>query len=321
LQVNATLVHPEPAIPATRFLNAVERVLEHGLNRTTLKLPAKGAYDLDAYMRIRVQTSALVHQLASDPEREAYDIREPPSIHWHASSSARSQDLVYAEVIGGDPVSVRHDDMPAITWADPLGFFRCAQAFGLGQGERIRTLSGHVGQPRDSDPVVDALGELCKKAAEVTKQQLVVRVTVSRESLEKLLVEARSRELNDARQLARSVPLVGKERPEPPARALYVCIYPVSETPVFNRLDLACLETVSLCGEEEVHVLLGAPPAFASGTDPRVEFGELFDTEITGDIVGLGAVWTATEGLARLLGYQSSDIMLMGADGSPADAI
>src|SRR5262249_39077619 len=128
----------------------------------------------------------------------------------------------------------------------------------------------------------------------------------------------RTRELADARALSRGVLLKGQRRPEPGARATYVCLHRPEGRGPGPRLAFAYIETTSESGEGQAYVTDRPPPGFGNPEETLKRYGELFEQELTGEYIR-GLNGPATQGLAQLLGYHPEDIVLVDADSRPAD--
>ena len=136
LEVYDVVCHSHEAVAAERFVGAIERVLGTRLRSgSSVKLEMETPYDPDTFMRLRVDALKLLAERCDDLERRVFALEEVPSIHWHFDEAHNI--LVQGEVFGGEPRSVRHDHAPPINQGDGLTFFRYAEAFDLGEGERL----------------------------------------------------------------------------------------------------------------------------------------------------------------------------------------
>jgi hypothetical protein len=318
LEVIDVIDHPSEAIPVERFVGAAERALGLQLTRTpNVRLEMETPYDPDTYMGVRVSAFELISGRLDEIERRVFGLEHAPTIHWYLNEEGDV--LIQGEAYGGEPRAVRHDDVPVIQTGDPLTFFKYAEAFGLAEGERLLRLNHRGGRPFGDEPVVEVIGELRDKARSVTRHQARVRIAVDVPALQARMHAARTRELADARALASGVLLNGQPTPEPQPRATYVCIHRPETRPFGPRLAFSYIETTSDSGQEEVHVTDRPPPGFGSPEETLKRYGELFGKELSGGYIR-GSIGDATQGVARLLGYHSDDILLVQADNRPADA-
>jgi hypothetical protein len=309
--------HPSEALPVHRFVGAAERALSRQLNRSfAVKLKLESPYDPDTYMDIRVAAFELVHGRCDAIERRMFGLEEPPSLHWYVNESGNV--LIEGEAYGVQPRAVRHDEVPNINADDSLTFFRYGEAFGLAEGERLLRLNHRGGNPFSDDPVVQVIGELRDKARNVTRHQSRARIAVDVPTLQARLLAARTRELEDARALAGGVLLNGQQMPEPEARAACVCIHgPVAGA--FGRgFAFGFIETTSESGKEEVYVSDRPAPRWGSPEETLDSWGEVFGRKLSGELIR-GSNGDATQCLATLLGYHPDDMVLVRADGHPAE--
>jgi hypothetical protein len=318
LEVIDVVDHPSEAIPAHRFVGAAERALGMQLKRMpNLRLEMETPYDPDMYMGIRVSAFELISGRCDANERRVFGLEHAPTIHWYVTEEGDV--LIEGEAYGGEPRSVRHDDVPVIRLDDPVHFFKFAEAFGLAQGERLLRLNHRGGRPFLNEPVVGVIDELRDKARLVTRHQSRATVVVDVSTLQARIRVARTRELADARALANDLLLNGQQMAEPQARATYVCIHRPTVRAYGPRLAFSYIETTSESGEEEVHVADRPPPGFGSPEDTLKRYGELFGKELAGEYIR-GSIGDATQGIADLLGYHPDDIILVDANSHPADA-
>ena len=316
LEVEEVIPHPGDAAPADRFVNAAERALRRDISRVGgAKLEMAHPYDADEFMDLRVKAFEFVRSRCSDAERRAYGIEQTLSIHWHLAPHGDRESLLEGQVLGGEPRAIRHDDV-SVSMTDPYHFFRLAEAFGLGEGERLTRLHVSSGQPRTNDPVIQVLEELRVKALAVNRHQAQLRVPIAADALAPIILDARERELSDARALVAEVPLDGEMRAEPQPQATYLCLHRRAD----QRGPLSCgvVRVESESGTEEVHVsnehLRGG-----SWEDAHARFSEAFGRSFDMDSFFV-ATGDATQFVADLLGHDPGDILLVEDGGHPADA-
>ena len=318
LEVIDVVDHPTEALPADRFVGAVERGLGRQLTHTAaLKLEMETPYDPDTYMGLRVSAFELIHGRCDETERRIYGLDQPPSIHWYLSED--TDVLIQGEAYGGEPRAIRHDQVPALNANDSLTFFKYAEAFGLAEGERLLRLNHRGGRPFRDDPVVEVIGELRDKARSVTRHQVRVRIAVDVPTLQARLRAARTRELADARALTSGVLLNGQQMPAPHALATYVCIHRPERRGYGPPLSFSYIETTSRRARKRSTSPTVRHRGFGSSEDTLKRYGEVFDQELRGEFIR-GLHGDATQGVAALLGYNSGDIILVNADDHPADA-
>lgn len=318
LEIVELLVHPSEAVAADRFVGALGRAMGWDLRRRhALRLQMEPPYDPDTYMSLRVATFNVLSELATEAERRVFGLEQVPSIHWHLTVD--EDVLIQGQVYGGEPRAVRHEDVPVLDANDLFTFFRYAEAFGLAAGERLSRLNVSGGRPLAFEPVAAVIDELRNDAREITKHQARLEVEVGAEALQARLLAARTRELSDARALAANGPLNGERMPEPEPRATYVSIHRAARPGLGGWLSLGYLVTTSSSGKEEVHVSNEAFPGFGTFEEMQSKVSELFGIEIAGEVINAFS-GDATQGIAELLGYHENDIVLVNADGMPADA-
>lgn len=307
-EVNEVVAHPSSAVPAARLRQVLTRVL-HGLG----SVPR--AADMDEYMEGCVRTLEWAYRVSTENERLAFDLPGPLSIHWELNESADRAALTVCEVVDTEPRSVRHSDITHIAWTDQFRTLRYAEAFQLREGQRIRNMRASFGRLSTGEPVKETLDALGQRAKALSATQQMVSVDTTSEALRQRLLDARTRELDDARRLAAAVPIGGVLVPAPDARTLYVCLEPPSESHPGLRMDV--LETRAESGVENVHIAVGTIHLGAD-EDARPAFEAVFKTPITEEPMSLMGA-SATHGIAALLGYEPTDIMLVDASGSPVE--
>ena len=265
-------------------------------------------------MRLRVDALKLLAERCDDLERRVFALEEVPSIHWHFDE-AHNILVQESHLYGGEPRSVQHDHAPPINQGDGLTFFRYAEAFDLGEGERLLRLNESGGRPFRHEPVVQVISEIGKKARAVTRHQSKQRVGIDAESLQSRLRAARTRELADARALASGLTLNGRQQAQPQPRSAYVCIHHPQGRGFPGGLAFSYIETTSQSGQEEVYVTNQPPPGLASPAETLERFSKVFGQEVQGELINGGLGGDATRNIARLLGYHPEDVTLI----HPAD--
>jgi AAA ATPase domain len=211
LALHEAIVHPEEAVPAERFLRAAERA----------SADAPAEYEGREAMRLRARTIELVAGLASPRERVALELAEPIALHWLLDEGR----LLEAEVAGGGWGSVEHPGVSAPD--DPIRLFALIEAFEHGDTEIVAVRELSDDEWRRSDPVLDAIGRLSRRAVQFNQGQLIRPLPwpLAVPGLRDVLLAARTQALADARALA----LVSPDRRRPPQPELLEIVFEHAE--------------------------------------------------------------------------------------------
>lgn len=259
LSLETLTAHPLRIVAAGRFVRAAERVARRSFG---------GAVGLDGELNVRLRVPVSAGQIAQlkvdltqllaarcdSVERWAFGLDEPWGLHWYLHDDL----LVEGEVRGGRAEAIRHTDIPTITGRDPFEFFRFEEAFGLADGETLAHLRVQAGRDVLShDPVMQVIGRLRRRGEEFNASQAPCHLPLDADALRTALLDARTRELDDARALARAVPVGGERLADPEPQALYVLVAREEPAPGWvygSRSSVTTNIAASTSGDEEVHV-------------------------------------------------------------------
>jgi len=197
LTITDVLVHPGSPVPASRFLQAANRLRGAGFNISHNGLRATRRRDpqltIAQSFRIRAEVLKLIRRLASPGERYAMRLEQPVGFLFRQDGKAR----VVAEVVGGRETAEQADDLLDLNFADPFWSYRIEENADLSEGERVGIVRYGMGSgPRD-DPVAEVLTELAAHAVVFNNTQARLDVSLDL-TLEALLDAALKQQLADA---------------------------------------------------------------------------------------------------------------------------
>jgi len=262
LSLRTVTPHPLPMVAPSRFVRAAERAAQRRFTRASalngeLEEPLSAPFTAEQAAQAKVEVTRLLAERCDIVESWAFGLDEPWGLHWYF----RNDLLVEGEVRGGRPKAVQHADVPRTRAQDPFVYFRYERAFNLSAGERLVNLRFHAGpNALVNDPVLQVIGRLRSRAERFNASQARRRLTLDTEGLRSALLDARRRELDDARTLAGAVPLAGVHVSEPVPQALYALVAREVESSAGSvpgaRASVVTEIVPSASGNEEVHVAI-----------------------------------------------------------------
>jgi hypothetical protein len=205
-KVSDVLAHPGDPVPASRFLVAAQRLLRGGI-----KIDARGASgkrNLVAPMSIadrlsrRASILQFVRERSSLLERYAVELDQPVGFLYFEEGELTE----VAEIIGGREDSrLSADAFGRLVSNDPFEIYRIEEMGALAPNERIGMVNTTVSRRPDmSDPAVEMLSELGKRATRFNETQRRLLLHYDETDLQGRLETALNLRLDDARALYES---------------------------------------------------------------------------------------------------------------------
>jgi hypothetical protein len=294
--VSDLLRHPSQAVPARRFLLAAGRLLGGELNisfdGTTASRKLAAPQPMEERLETRAAIIRLVRDRADVTERYAMDIDKPIGFLFHADGNFSH----FAEVIGG-----REDARPATgparhSFNEPFWAFMIEELDSLTPQERVAIVKFSMGSAdRDSDPAIEALGDLAKQTAHFNVVQQRMQIDLNNPGLAEQIEQALNLRLDDAQALHESG-LFGEDidRPVPAAYEIRLVRESAGEGPFMRGTEVIARSTV---GERDRVTITVA--------DSMTPMSEVMSQETISWSQG-----RAQELIAELLGHRADDVRL-----------
>ncbi|MGJ6127205.1 hypothetical protein QN239_31980 [Mycolicibacterium sp. Y3] len=303
LTVEKLFLDPSVCIPSGRFLKSVwlatGLAVETNRQGTTWRLQNDQALLTGEFARRQVDCLRLVRNAATELERDALELDLPVGV----GVADLGERMYWIELCGTEAV-IELDPAVAedISTSDPYMFSRVRAALGLEAGQRIRNFTVQVRNgPLIEDPVVDALGQLHRKARRFNAQQSARRVHFEQTDLWDLITAAHQRDAALARSMSETL-TIGGSRGHRVERGLRVALQVVGNPRRWGGQMAAAAYPFGDPSDVDVHFV----------NDPNVASpNELFERAFgagadRSDFVG----GTNHNVIAGLLGYQADEIHL-----------
>jgi hypothetical protein len=204
-EVTDVLPHPVRAVPAARFLRAAGRILGSSLSIDVEGIKARRSLEApvapNQRVEIRAKLTEIIRELCTPVERYALGLDQGLTFIFYGTDRS----LEVAEVVGTRTGARELDQPLGVSPGDPFRLFRLENSLGLGQGERVSSISFHVSAvPVLDDPAIEALNSYAARAKDFNATQRRLQLQLDAVELEQAVRTAVDRELADATALHQS---------------------------------------------------------------------------------------------------------------------